>query len=345
MAITIHDVAEKAGVSIATVSRVINNNYPVKDETRKKIEKAIEELGYVPNEIARSLILKSTSSVGIIVPGITNLFFPTIVEEINKTLRDEGFIISLFTTDGDPKTEKKLVDNIISRNMDGIIVIDPSVDNLENGYFEGVSKKIPTIIINGNTNKYNCNFVSYDEEVGTKEAFNYLLELGHKEIVFIRGDKSLSYDLKENIYRKFIRDNNLKYEKVISVGMGNSLDVVEKTQEIFEKFLSLNRKATGVFACNDLMAVGVINACNKSGIKIPEDMSVIGFDNTLLSNISHPKITTVDLNMKEIGQTAAFEIMNMTKKNIVSTKKIVYDTKLIHRESCGKRVGPISNGD
>jgi LacI family transcriptional regulator len=345
MAITIHDVAEKAGVSIATVSRVINNNYPVKDETRKKIEKAIEELGYVPNEIARSLILKSTSSVGIIVPGITNLFFPTIVEEINKTLRDEGFIISLFTTDGDPKTEKKLVDNIISRNMDGVIVIDPSVDNLENGYFEGVSKKIPTIIINGNTNKYNCNFVSYDEEVGTKEAFNYLLELGHKEIVFIRGDKSLSYDLKENIYRKFIRDNNLKYEKVISVGMGNSLDVVEKTQEIFEEFLSLNRGATGVFACNDLMAVGVINACNKSGIKIPEDMSVIGFDNTLLSNISHPKITTVDLNMKEIGQTAAFEIMNMTKKNIVSTKKIVYDTKLIHRESCGKRVGPISNGD
>ncbi|MBU5436693.1 LacI family transcriptional regulator [Tissierella sp. MSJ-40] len=345
MAITIHDVAEKAGVSIATVSRVINNNYPVKDETREKIEKAIEELGYVPNEIARSLILKSTSNVGIIVPGITNLFFPTIVEEINKTLRDEGFIISLFTTDGDPKAEKKLVDNVISRNMDGIIVIDPSVDNLENGYFEGVSKKIPTIIINGNTNKYNCNFVSYDEEVGTKEAFNYLLELGHKEIVFIRGDKSLSYDLKENIYRKFIKDNNLKYEKVISVGMGNSLDVVEKTQEIFEKFLSLNREATGVFACNDLMAVGVINACNKSGIKIPEDMSVIGFDNTLLSNISHPKITTVDLNMKEIGQTAAFEIMNMTKKNIVSTKKIVYDTKLIHKESCGKRVGPINNGD
>lgn len=345
MAITIHDVAEKAGVSIATVSRVINNNYPVKDETRKKIEKAIEELGYVPNEIARSLILKSTSNVGIIVPGITNLFFPTIVEEINKTLRDEGFIISLFTTDGDPKAEKKLVDNIISRSMDGIIVIDPSVDNLENGYFEGVSKKIPTIIINGNTNKYNCNFVSYDEEVGTKEAFNYLLELGHKEVVFVRGDKSLSYDLKENIYRKFIKDNNLKYEKVISVGMGNSLDVVEKTQEIFEKFLSLNREATGVFACNDLMAVGVINACNKSGIKIPEDMSVIGFDNTLLSNISHPKITTVDLNMKEIGQTAAFEIMNMTKKNIVSTKKIVYDTKLIHRESCGKRVGLINNGN
>lgn len=337
MSVTIHDVANKAGVSIATVSRVINNNYPVKKETREKIEKAIEELGYKPNEIARSLILKTTSSVGVIVPGITNLFFPTIVEEINKILVGNGFIISLFSTEGDPEIEKKVIDSIFPRNMDGIIAIDPSVENLENGYFEEISKDIPTIIINGNTNKYNCNFVSYDEEVGTKEAFQYLLDLGHREITFVRGERSLSYDLKEKIYRQFVKDNNLQYEKVISVGRGNSLEVVENTSKVFGDYLNSSVKGTAVFACNDLMAVGVINACNRNSIVVPDDMSVIGFDNTLLSSVNHPKITTVDLKMKEIGKVAATELIDMTKNKSTVTRKIVYDTKLVIRESCSIR--------
>ena len=336
MTITIHDVAKRAGVSISTVSRVINNNYPVKEETREKIEMAIQELGYVPNEIARSLILKTTSSVGIVVPGITNLFFPTIVEEINRMLVSGGFTMSLYSTEGDPKMEKVVIDSIISRNMDGIIAIDPSMENLENNYFEELCKEIPTIIINGNTNKYKCNFVSYDEEVGTKEAFKYLLELGHSEISFVRGDRSLSYDLKEKLYRQFIRANNLKYEKVIIVGKGNSLEVVEKTGEIFEEFLNSKDRGTAVFACNDLMAVGVINACNKAKIKVPEDMSVIGFDNTLLSSITHPKITTVDLKMEEIGKIAALELIDMIKGKFTVTKKNVYDTKLVDRESCSE---------
>ncbi len=337
MEITIYDVAKKAGVSITTVSRAINNNYPVKEETRKKIEEAIEELGYVPNEIARSLILKSTSSVGIVVPGITNLFFPTIVEEINRVLVSSGFTMALYSTEGDAKIEKVVVDSIISRNMDGIIAIDPSMENLENNYFPTLSKKIPTIIINGNTNKYKCNFISYDEEVGTKEAFKYLLQLGHREIAFVRGDKSLSYDLKEDLYRQFVKDNNLNYEKIISVGMGNSLEVVKKTEEICKELLNSKDRGTAIFACNDLMAVGVINACNKAKIKVPEDMSVIGFDNTLLSSVNHPKITTVDLNMQEIGKNSALALIDMIKGKHTKTKKVVYNTKLIIRESCSKR--------
>ncbi|MFY9295768.1 MAG: LacI family DNA-binding transcriptional regulator [Caldicoprobacterales bacterium] len=337
MIITIHDVAKKAGVSIATVSRVINNNYPVKEETSEKIEKTIEELGYVPNEIARSLILKSTSTIGIVVPGITNLFFPTIVEEINRILIDKGFTMSLYITEGNPNMEKTVIDSIISRNMDGIIAIDPSIENLENNYFRNLCKKIPTIIINGNTNKYEGNFVSYDEEAGARDAFQYLLELGHRKISFIRGDRSLSYDLKEKAYKKFIRENKLDYENIITVGMGNSLEVIEQTGEICEKLLNTKDMGTAVFACNDLMAVGVINACNRAKVRVPQDISVIGFDNTLLSNITHPRITTVDLKMKKIGKTAATELVDMIKGKYTKVDKIVYDTKLIIRESCSKR--------
>lgn len=338
MSVTIYDVAKKAGVSIATVSRVVNNNYPVKKETREKIEKVIKELNYKPNEIARSLILKTTSNIGIVVPGITNPFFPTIGEEIHRTLKKEGFIISLCSTEGDPKIEVELIENLISRNMDGIIAIDPSVENLKSGYFEEINKVIPTIVINGNANMSKCNFVSYDERVGTMEAFEYLLKLGHEKIIFVRGDRSLSYDLKEKMYKQVIKGNDLSYEKVISVGMGNSLDVVKRTEDIFYDFLKSDDVGTAVFACNDLMAVGILNACNKKGIDVPKDMSIIGFDNTLFSRISHPKLTTVDLKIEEIGKAAALELMDIINEESYITKKIVFDTGLVTRESCAKRI-------
>lgn len=336
MATTIHDIARISGVSATTVSRVLNNNYPVKKETREKVEKIINELGYKPNEIARSLILRTTSNIGVVVPGITNLFFPTIVEEINKALVSEGFIISLFTTDGNPENEENVINNIISRNMDGIILLDPSVENLENGYLEKVSRSIPTIIVNGMTDRYDMNFISYNEEVGTKEAFNYLLDLGHKNILFTRGDKSLSYDLKERVYRDFVEEKELKYSRVISVGKGNTLDVIEETETIISKWLNDEHDATAIFACNDFMAVGILNACHNNNIRVPEDMSIIGFDNTIVSKISNPSITTVDLNMRYIGEKAAKEILYMVRNKLLKVDKLVFDTKLVYRESCAR---------
>lgn len=334
MAVTIHDIARISGVSATTVSRVLNNNYPVKKETREKVEKIIDEMGYKPNEIARSLILRTTSNIGVVVPGITNLFFPTIVEEINKVLVSEGFIISLFTTDGNPENEENVIDSIISRNIDGIILLDPSVENLENGYLEKVGRNIPTIIVNGMTDRQDMNFISYNEEIGTREAFNYLLKLGHKNILFTRGDKSLSYDLKERVYRDFVKEKGLDYSRVVSVGKGNSLDVIGDTEAIMSKWLREKHDATAIFACNDLMAVGILNACHINGLKVPEDISIIGFDNTILSKISKPGLTTVDLNMKYIGEKSAKEILYMVRNKKLKVDKIVFNTKLIYRESC-----------
>ncbi|MEA4960922.1 LacI family DNA-binding transcriptional regulator [Lutispora sp.] len=336
MSATINDVAREAGVSITTVSRALNNNYPVSKEAREKIEKAVERLNYKPNIVARSLVLKKTSMIGVIIPGITNMFFPIIVEEIDNILRTKGYSLSLCNTRGDCKTEVDLVENIILRGMDGIIAIDPSFENIQNGYYEKINKIIPTIIINANSEEYKCNFVSYDEEAGTVEAFDYLFKLGHSRIAFIRGDKSYSYNLKEKMYKRIIKEKELKYQKIINVGMGNSIEVVNKTETSFKKLLDTQERPTSVFCCNDLMALGVINACNKAGLCVPEDISVIGFDNTLLSDVSHPKITTVDLNMKEIGRIAALELVSIISRGISCRKKTVLDTKLIIKESCSR---------
>ncbi|QBD84514.1 LacI family transcriptional regulator [Clostridium tetani] len=330
---TINDVAREAGVSISTVSRVLNNNYPVKEETRKRIEEAIEKLNYKPNMLARSLITKKTSTIGVIVPGITNLFFPTIVESIEDYSKDQGYSIVLCNTRGEALKEKEIIENLMSKGVDGIIIIDPTLDNLKNKYLEDISMKLPIIIVNGSPEELKGNFICYDEKVGTLEAFEYLLELGHKEIAFIRGSKSYSYDIKEKIYTDIIEKNNLKYNEILDVGKGNSIEVVENTQKKVEEFLLNKNKPTAIFACNDLMALGVVNACNKLNLNVPQDISIIGFDNTLISNITHPKLTTVDLNMEGIGNIAALKLLEIIEDKNKSIRYTM-ETKLIVRESC-----------
>ena len=334
---TIYDIARIAGVSATTVSRVINNNYPVRKETREVVEKVISEEGYTPNLIAKGLITKTTFSIGVVVPGITNIFFPSIVEEINSNLVNEGFVISLYTTSGDFYEEKSVIDNIISRSMDGVFVIDPSPENINNGYLEKVTQKIPTLIINGKTDNDVLNFLSYDEEVGTRQALDYLTELGHSRILFIRGLNSLSYDLRQNAYHDFIKDNKLNYEKIISVGWGNTAEVVKETEDIIKRMITEGLDATAVFACNDLMAVGALNGFIKEGINVPEDVSIIGFDNTLVSGISSPRLTTVDIDEEYIGKRASEIMLEMLNRKVFKTEKVVFDTKLIRRESCMKR--------
>lgn len=336
MPVTINDVAKEAGVSITTVSRVLNNNYPVKKETRERIEEAIEKLNYRPNIMARGLITKRTSVIGVVVPGITNLFFSTIVESIEKAIKEFNYSISLCNTGGDAGEEKNLIEDIIARQVDGIIVIDPSLDNLEDGYYENISKTTPIIVINGLCESNSCSSVCYDEKKGALDAFKYLLELKHRDILFIRGNKSLSYNIKEEVYKNIVKEYELDYFEILNVGDGNSIEVVEQTEIEFEKLLKERKRPTAVFACNDLMATGVLNICSELGIKVPEDLSVIGFDNTLLASVTRPRLTSVDQNMKTVAKEAARSLMDMVNKKCKIHVKSNLPTKLIIRESCGE---------
>ncbi|WP_142413276.1 LacI family DNA-binding transcriptional regulator [Hathewaya massiliensis] len=338
MPVTINDVAKEAGVSITTVSRVLNNNYPVKKETRERIEEAIEKLNYRPNIMARGLITKRTSVIGVVVPGITNLFFSTIVESIENAIKQFDYSISLCNTGGDSKEEKNLIEDIISRQVDGIIVIDPSLDNLESGYYEEISKDIPIIIVNGLCESNSCNSVCYDEKKGTLDAFKYLLDLKHRDILFIRGNKSLSYNIKEEVYKDIVSEHKLDYCEILNVGDGNSIQVVHQTEIEFENLLKSTKRPTAVFACNDLMAIGVLNICAKLGISVPEDLSIIGFDNTLLSSVTRPRLTSVDQNMKLVAIEAARFLMDMINQKNKRTVKLNLPTKLILRESCAENL-------
>lgn len=337
MPITINEVAKEAGVSITTVSRVLNNNYPVKKETRERIEKAIDKLNYRPNIMARGLITKRTSVIGIVVPGITNLFFSTIVEEIQSIIKKHGYSIFLCNTGGAAKEEKDLVEDIICRQADGIIIIDPAIDNIEEGYYKEVGTRLPIVIINSSSENNEFNSICYDEKVGLVEGFEYLRSLNHEKILFIRGEKSLAYEIREKIYNNTIEKYNLLYKKVLRVGGGNSIEVVEETEKQLMNIFNEPNRPTAIFACNDLMALGAMKICRKLNIRIPEDLSIISVDNTLLAQTTSPRLTSVDFGMSNIAIVSAEEILEKVSKTSKLRNEItkkIFSTKLIKGESC-----------
>jgi len=335
MKVNIRDVAREANVSMSTVSRVINNNYPVKEETRSRVEEAVRKLNFSPNTLARSLISQNTKTIGILVPSIDNSFFPTVIKAIEHELRINGYSIYLCDTDDNATEEIKYIRSLMGRQVDGIIVIDPKTENMKNGFYETVGKDIPLVSINGYNNNIECNFVLNDEASGARQAMQYLLELGHENIILVRGKESYSYDIKEAVYNKLMEDNKLAAQKkIIDIGEGNSYDTVDGTMNIMSKELEKLKAPIAVFACNDLMALGVMNACKKLNFDVPKDVSIIGFDNICISNIVEPKLTTVDQNMYLLGQNASKMLLEIIENGNEEIRRIELKTQLIIRNSC-----------
>ena len=334
MKITIVDVAKACNVSVATVSRVINGNYPVKEETKEKVLKVIEELQYKPNTQARDLIKKQSSTIGVVVPSISNMFFTNVINGIESYFEKSEYSIFLCTTEHDKDKEISRINELISRNVAGIIVVDPGIDNVESKYFDQVAKYLPMVFVNRYSESSHISSVYNDQENGARLAINYLLSKNHKNIAFIRGDNSYSYDIKEKVYKEMMKDiNNFDEEFIVNIGHGNSIQTVNKTMNEGIKLLSLNKDITGVFACNDLMAIGIMNACKKLNIKIPNDLSIVGYDNIELSEMVEPKLTTIDQNMFLLGKNSAILLSEKIENNNKDSKSIVLNNYLIKRET------------
>lgn len=334
MKATIVEVAKAANVSVATVSRVINGNYPVKQETKEKVLQIIEELNYTPNTQARDLIKKQSSTIGVVVPSISNMFFPSVINGIESYFEDTEYSIFLCTTDNDSNKEKKRINELKSRNVAGIIVIDPTIENSKSKFFNNIAKVTPIVFINGYTNSPNISSVANDEEIGARIAMDYLIENNHKNILFIRGESSYSYDVKEKVYREMMSEiNNLKEEYILNIGKGNSTQTVNQTMEEGIKILSQSKNITAVFACNDLMGIGIINACKKINKKVPSELSIVGYDNIELCEMVEPKLTTIDQNMVLLGENAAILLNEKIGNENKYSKKILLNNTLIKRDT------------
>lgn len=335
MKLTIVDVAKKANVSVATVSRVMNGNYPVKEETKKRVLEVIEELKYIPNMQARELTQQKSSTIGVVVPSINNMFFPEVINGIESNLKLNSLSLVLVCSNNDKEEEKSCINNLLSRNVSGIIVIDPNTDNIKSEFYHNISKQTPLVFVNGHAVSANISSVVNDEATGASMALNYLVKNNHKDILFVRGKDSYSYDIKEKVYKETMESlNNFKKENIINIGNGNSSETVDNTLNMFIDTLK-NSSATAVFACNDLMAVGVLNACKKLNLDVPSDLSIIGYDNIDLSKFVEPKLTTIDQNMFHLGTNAATLLLEKIEYDNSHSKRIILTNSLIERDTVG----------
>lgn len=337
MKVTIVEVAKAAKVSVATVSRVMNGNYPVSEKTREKVMKAIEDLNFIPNLQARELNQKVSSTIGVIVPSVENMYFPEIITGIEKYLKRMNYSMLLTCSKNSKEREIECVNDLLARNVAGIIIADPDNKNVVSAFYDMIAKRIPIIFINGDIRHTEFSHVCSDEENGARIALQYLVDHNHQDIVFIRGENSYSYDVKHRVFNYYMKELGKDSDDyTIVVKNGNNVSVIDDTEAACIEQLP-KKKYTAIFAVNDLMAIGAMNACKKLGKRIPQDVSVIGFDNILLSKYVEPKLTTVDQNTFLLGYNSAQLLIEKINAHDMYSKKIILNTTLIERETVANK--------
>lgn len=331
----IDDVAREAGVSTATVSRVLND-FPVREATRKKVDAAIKKLNYSPNYMAKGLMSQKSFSVGVLVPTLSNHYFTEIVEALEDRLRSHNQMVLLCSTKDDPAREKEHVRNLITRRVDGVIIVDGTSENSRNGFFEEISAHTPLIVINGDTEGVPVNTVLTDQEEGMELSLDYLFHLGHRKIAFVRGKRGFSYDQKERIFRRYFEKNKIELDEncIVEISYGNTEESITMTEEKMNKLLCMPPRPTAIFACNDLMAMGVVNAAEKLHLDIPGELSVMGHDNTLVSKMGKITFTSVDIKKQTLGTTSADMLIQIMQEKNSEPRRLIFHPEIIDRGSC-----------
>ncbi|TYB97329.1 MAG: LacI family transcriptional regulator [Kosmotoga sp.] len=327
--LTIADIAKMANVSKATVSYVINNKEGVSLDVRNKIKQIIKESNYKPNTMARALAGKRTNSVGLIIPDISDMFYANIIRGVEKASGKFGYFLNLFTTHADPEKEHEVFDFLTSSIADGVIVMT---------YFVGKEvtrklkqRKIPFVFLDF---PYDDDIysVSVDNFEGGYKATSYLTALGHRKIAFIHGPEA-ARDSKARYhgYLKALREHNIPYNNDL-VLKGDFLR--QGGYKAAKSLIKNNKVPTALFAANDQMALGAMTAFKKEGYRIPEDISIIGFDNTEASTFSKPTLTTIMQPIFEMGSLAAKTLISLINGKTPEMKRYLLKTRLIERHSC-----------
>ncbi len=327
---TIREVAQRAGVSYATVSHVINNTRFVSDETRARVQQAMSELNYRPNAIARSLRNGRTNSIGMILPDSSNPYFAEIGRAIEDEAFNHGYSIILCNMELDPDKENFYVDVLIKKQVDGIIFVAtgdqlPLLDILR-------SYHIPVVMIDRDLPEVEVDTIITDNPLGGYLATRHLLELGHRRIACITGPSSNITPSAGRItgYRRALEEAGISYEdKIVRLGDFHP----RSGMEITDQFLREPNPPTAIFACNDLMALGAIRAARKAGLQVPDELSIVGFDNIDLANYTNPPLTTISQEQSHLGVWATQTLVRRITGAHLPYLKETLPTRLIERES------------
>ncbi len=328
---TIRDVASKAEVSIATVSRVVNGNRPVHPEIRERVLKAVEELDYRPNYLARGLRQRTTCMIGLIIPDNSNPFYAEVARAVEDAGFAAGYSVILCNTDLSDEKQQAYIDVLLSHQVDGIILIDIE-DGVPKGLGRIQAEHIPVVQLNTDTLIATVDQVMVDNRRGGYLVGDYLLRLNHRCIGCI--SLSLSYvheSLRIASFREALAEAGITLTtEHFAFGNGRYDSGYQAMQELLQRCPDL----TAVFVFNDLMALGAMNALHMQGLRVPEDISIVGYDNIFYSSTFGPALTTIAQPITTIGQEGITLLLERIQQPDKLAAHITLPVELIERASC-----------
>ncbi|MBU8880431.1 LacI family transcriptional regulator [Bacillus sp. FJAT-29790] len=333
MNVTIKDVAKLAGVSVATVSRVINNKGYVSAETVHKVKDVMKRLKYEPNQVARGLTAKKTKTIALIVPDILNPFFPVLARGVEDVATLHGFTLILCNSDESGIKEKSYIDVLRKKYVDGIIFAS---NNLSLEDIEGLEKaNIPLVVLDRAPNmETNC-VIRVDNYSGAIQAVQHLIDVGCKKIAHIYGPLEYNTARERLAGYEDIVKNSPWFTPTLMVPGDFTIDGGKKATE---ELLRNHPDIDGIFSGNDMMAVGVLKQLHSKNIQVPDQIAVCGFDGINLTEITQPELTTVVQPIYQAGKLAAEKLITRINKQLIENEIINLEVSLVVRDSTRRKV-------
>jgi DNA-binding LacI/PurR family transcriptional regulator len=327
----IREVAKVAGVSTATVSRVLSRSVPVDAATERKVRKAIEKTGYYPNTHARMLGSGKSNTYGLIVSDIANPFFPELVKSFERLAVERNQEVLIANTDYHPERTEHCVRRMLEHKVDGVAIM---TSEMEPHLIQILSKRgIPIVFLDtGEVGRLISN-ISIDYEHGIDLAINHLTELKHQVIAFVQGPENLkSANLRREAFISSLKRNGIKVAPGL-IRQGNH--GIDGGQKAMADLLALPERPTAIMCSNDLTAIGVLIAAHVAGIRVPEELSIVGFDDIELSSLMQPALTTIRVSRTEIAARAFEALYGAAHGGIENGINYTIPTELVERQSTG----------
>ena len=322
---TIIDVAARAGVSKSLVSLVMRGVNTVSDEKRRLVLEAAEELGYRPNAVARSLVRRRTNLVGIVLSDLHNPFYAEVVDGIQAEAGsfDYGTIIS--TVDRRTLAERRAFDTLLELRVDGLILASPMLEL--DAVVDAASRELPIVLVARHTDAARVDSIRNDDSTGAELVVRHLVELGHRRIAHIDGDSGSGAPERRAGYERAMREHGLGAHARIAPGTYTE----QGGRRGVSTLLASGERPTAIFVANDLAAIGALGALAEHGLRVPEDVSIVGYDNTSLAAVHHIDLTTVDQPRPEMGRRAVTLLMERLTGRRESSRHLLVRPTLVIR--------------
>lgn len=332
MAVTMRDVAETAGVSIRTVSRVVNGQGEISEGTRQRVLSVIQQMGYRPNLLARGLVTQRTHTIGMIIADITNQFFATVVSGCQEVTRQRGYNLFLCSNSLDPDEEEHQLRSLVAQGVDGIILF-PLYNGRSEVIQEIAENHCPVVVINAVVDHPNIGMILADVYTGAKQAVSHLIQQGHRHVGMLAGaylHGSVARGQRFAAYQDTLAEHGIPYrEELVRLSDGTIEGGIEATRSL----LTERPEITALFAYNDMLAVGALRACQEMNRRVPQDCAIVGFDDVPLARLVSPPLSTVRMDQHQLGGKAMNLLLCLIDAPSHKPDPVHLDVRLIVRES------------